>query len=199
MLHTLIINVFLTILLLIGTNTLMADETYFELGFRGGIGASSFAREEQNNYRAQLAYGLGLSLSYHANDLLALEVNLLLNQRRALTGQGSSITINYLSLPFMVKADPLDLGVFFTAGIQMDFLMKASADDRFGNSVDIFSQLNGLVYDLIFGIGYHTGIISIELRYEFGVSDLIKDESNFGAVRERNNSLLLFIGANFKL
>ncbi len=199
MLHTLIINLLLTILLLMGTNTLMAGEKYFEFGFRGGIGASSIARKEQGDYRAQLAYGLGLSLSYHADNLLDLEANLLLNQRRALTGQGSSITINYLSLPFMVKTDPLNLGVFFTAGIQMNFPMKSSSDDRFGNSVDIFSQLNGLVYDLIFGIGYHSGIISVELRYEFGVSDLIKDESNFGAVRERNNSLILFIGANFKL
>ncbi|GMT49592.1 MAG: hypothetical protein IEMM0008_1131 [bacterium] len=199
MLHTLKINILLTVFLLMGTSPLIAAEKSFEIGFRGGIGASSIARKGQDNYKPQLAYSLGVSLSYRANDLFSFEINTLLNQRRVLTGQGSSITINYLALPVMVKADPLNLGVFFTAGIQFNFLMKASADDRFGNSMDIFSDLNGLVYDVLLGIGYRSGLISIEIRYELGISDLIKDESSFGAETERNSSILLVIGANFDL
>ncbi len=199
MLHTLKINILLTVFLLMGTSSLMADEKAFEIGFRGAIGASSITRKGQDNYNPQLAYSLGVSLSYHTSDLFSFEINTLLNQRRALTGQGSSITINYLSLPFMVKADPLNVGVFFTAGIQLNFLMKASSDDRFGNSVDIFADLNGLVYDVLLGIGYRSGLVSIEIRYELGISDLIKDESSFGVETERNSSILLVVGANFDL
>ncbi len=173
--------------------------SYFELGIKGQLGGIQITRVDNTSYDYQLGYGFGVSLTLIQSKFLMVELDTLVMVRGSRTSEGNTITLNNLSFPLLIKSDPLDLGVFFSIGFQLNINIKALSDDRYRHTEFITSDVKGANYDIIFGIGYQIDFLSFEFRYELGLSDIFKNESKFGNVIEKNNSFFFVLGANFKL
>ncbi|MDH4129675.1 MAG: PorT family protein [Spirochaetota bacterium] len=172
---------------------------YLEIGLKGIFGASRIKRMEAKDYDPILGYGIGGSLTLHLHNTLNFELDMLFITRGARITSGSTVETIYLATPFIIKSDPFGWGNFFLLGIQPNLLLKASLDDRFSHSINLISHLNKFVIDFVFGIGYQVDFLSIEIRYEHGLSDIFKNDNYFGQGTEKNSSIYLIVGANFKL
>ncbi|MDH5680470.1 MAG: PorT family protein [Spirochaetota bacterium] len=190
-------NLLAIILLLVCSKSLYSYD--FQLGLKGLVGATGLSLVEEGDYEMQLGYGLGVSLAYTIEDYFSVELDLFILQKGARTFQGNTISINYLSIPLLLKADPFNLGAFLSVGAQINLLIQGTLDDRFSNSITITDAIEPMSYDLILGIGYQKDILMLELRYEYGLSDILINQSYFGNVIEKNNTLYVLMGVMFTL
>lgn len=175
------------------------NDEKFEIGIKGQIGGVSMDRNLQNDFKVQLGYGLGMSLNYDFSSQVGVELDLFLSVKGADTSNLESISVNYFSFPLLFRFDPFKVGLFFSAGLQANILISAKLEDRLGNSLEISSQFEEVYFDSVFGLGYRSNQLSFEVRYEYGITDMTKDNGYFGSYMVRNQSVFFLMGLNFKL
>ena len=171
----------------------------FEVSVKGLLGVSSMTRENTSNYKADLSYGIGSGISMLVHNIFTIEIDALLMSRGAKTDQGKPISFSQFSFPILLKSDPFGIGISLIGGIQFNYITRGLLYNPPSSPTKISDQLNKFTYDLILGIGYRVDFLSFELRYELGLTDIIKDNSTFGANIEKNKSVYFIVGVNFDL
>lgn len=189
----------LMILLSIFLPQALAAGDVLELGIKGEIGAVSMDRNLSNDFKTQLGYGIGLTLNYRFHKIMGFEIGAFISVKGADTKDLEAISISYLSTPLLLYFDPFDLGLFLSAGIQSNILMNALIEDRQANTTDISKEFNQAYLDTVFGLGYRSNQLSFEVRYEYGITDMTKDNGYFGSYTIRNQSVFFLMGVHFKL
>ena len=166
------------------------------IGVSGGMMSSSLSGDAPEN--ASYSGKAGISGGIIADFTLTEDVVLSIQPRYL--QKGSSVaydvgeyelrdsltaTLNYFSLPVMLKINSLNNRVFFSSGLDFGYLMSSSVENIFDGST---KDINDLVqkFDLSatfgFGVNFPVGnpTISLEIRYMqslMNLSDISSSES----------------------
>jgi hypothetical protein len=117
--------------------------------------------------------------------------------------------IDYVSLPLIVRVtgDPVGTRGFVTAGLNLNLLLEASADDG-SERTDITDNFQSTSLGALFGAGVMVPLgdnfLSVELRYDQGLQDMIArdgSESDVGLTSPsvKYRGLSLIVGFLFSL
>jgi hypothetical protein len=139
-------------------------------GIKGGLNLAN-TNGEDVDYRAGLSVGAFVSIP--AGPMLALQPEALFSQKGEKIG-GEKSTINYLEVPVLLKLSPSLPGdmvrpIFF-AGPSLGLLLSAKSGD-----VDFKNVMKSSDFGLIFGGGVEFGKLSLDARYNLGLSAINKE------------------------
>lgn len=105
---------------------------------------------------------------------------------------------NYFNIPVLLKYTH-PTGLFIETGPQLGFLMSAKASES-GVSVDDKSSFNSTDFSWVVGVGVKipTTPVSVDLRYNFGLSNIVND-NNSGSSSESVHNGCFQIGVMVRL
>ena len=182
-----------------------AQETKF--GVKGGINLSNYSGDS-DDYEGKVGFNVGGFAEIKISDKFAIQPELLFSTQGAkFSESGPDFTVtykenlSYLNIPVMAKyyvADKFSI----EAGPQIGFLVAAKGKGEgnftgtnFSESEDIKSDFNTVDFGVNFGLGFDfTEKVSLGFRYNLGLSNVIKDSSDF---KDANSVLSLSIGYKF--
>ncbi|MBN2173859.1 MAG: PorT family protein [Bacteroidales bacterium] len=207
----------LTVIFLTGT-LVKGQESRFSIGIEGGPGISSLRGNEwvENFYDPALSYTLGLSAEYALNNLLSIRSGVTYEAKGAkanvtytdvngnTTGNGKfEERFNYLNFPLMLRYKVgKKVKCFINTGPYIAVLLKEiTRAEAFGDFRGFESNNSDLYKKIDFGITAGIGAIfplndkisiSTEIRDNFGLANLSKQEiADGGSIKINNASLLV--------
>ncbi len=152
-------------------------------GFRiAGLVIDMDSRVPDNGTTSRLNFGFGMNLDIQLEKYIGVDIDLLyLRKGSSLNSGGSTITLQYISIPTLAKFYIVRNQFAFVIGPVHNFLIGADGALRSPN-VQLNSS-NTNVYDLGFAFGvsyviktYSNGMRLVgDLRFEFGLSNVFKD------------------------
>ena len=170
------------------------SQTY--IGATGGLMSSSISGDapEDASYSGKIGFSGGLISDFTITEDIILSI-----QPRYLQ-KGTSVaydvgeyelrdsltaTLDYISLPIMLKINSLNKRIFFSSGLDFGYLMNSTVENIVDGSTQDVSNLFktfDISATLGFGVNIPIGapIISLELRYMqslLNLSDISSDES----------------------
>ncbi|MGE5409586.1 MAG: porin family protein [Clostridiales bacterium] len=204
----------LLVLITLLFNLSISNAQDFSFGIKGGGSLVKMKFENLNSdYETNYGFSFGIMEVYRSNQLLSLEADLLYSQKgtKYLIEQiyHTTYTLEYLSLPILAKLylpeisflkTHLDLGPSFNYLISYQKEIQVQYDPNktylfyYPSPIDYNKNLNSFDMGLIAGLGFdcqlfsHT--ISLDTRYEIGLTDINKDLGN-GSIKNRTFSLFL--------
>jgi hypothetical protein len=204
----------LLLLLATGFSSLSAN-AQIEYGLRGGLNMSTLQGDIENtdNY---LSFHLGLSAAFKVADKLSIQpeiqyssqgtnYNYFLQEGNYSESIEGELRLQYINLPILAKYT-LAKGLFIEAGPQIGYLAysKQMADNivkENGETIyhvtasrNLRDLTNNIDYGVAFGLGYEfIEDLFIEVRYYYGLNDVIKDVEN-----NKNSVLQFSIGHKFQ-
>ena len=186
--------IYTILFLFVFQNISIFSQTYF--GATGGLMSSSLSGDapKDASYSSKTGFSGGLVV-----DFTLLEDVVLSIQPRYLQ-KGSAIaydvgkyelqdsltaTLDYISLPVMVKINSLNKRIFFSTGLDFGYLMNSSLENIVdGSTKDVGNLFKTIDISATFGFGVNipigSPIISLELRYMqslLNLSDISSSES----------------------
>lgn len=145
-----------------------------------------------DNLKMKLGFAGGAELGYQFNDHFALTAGVLYSMQGAKFDSEKTkynINIDYLNVPIMLAVYPIkEFGI--KAGVQYGFLLKAKEGDD--NLKDFYNKKD---FSIPVGISYEFEETSIDLRYNFDLSDIYKGD----LVKMHNSIITLTIGYKIPL
>ena len=110
------------------------------------------------------------------------------------------IVADFLSIPVLFKFGPQEGGFYFVAGPGLNFRTKAEAKDSEFNGqpvpeedVDLDDETESFDFSLIAGAGWAKGNFGFEGRYDHGLTNLNKDETEDFEVKTRTFTFVVKI------
>ncbi|MCH8556551.1 MAG: PorT family protein [Balneolia bacterium] len=216
-------NIFFTVfvavgLLFFGSQQANAQQD-ISFGVKGGISlynintsvsAGGFSIDETSDRRLGFVLGAYAIVPFH--DMFAFQPELLFVQKGGNDSNGdddffggdTELILNYIDIPLLVRFNvPIEtnLNPYLIAGPSVGFLV--SATEKFdGESEDASDFLNSLNFGFNIGAGVNFGQLNVDLRYEFGLSNIFDDEDDFDDFFELNfdvttSGLMLTVGYTF--
>lgn len=183
-----------TLLLFFLLNMLMFSQTY--IGATGGLMSSSLSGDapKDASYSSKTGFSGGLIADFTLTEDIVLSI-----QPRFLQ-KGTSVaydigeydlrdsltaTLDYVSLPIMVKINSLNKKIYFSTGLDFGYLMNSTVENIVdGSTKDVSNLFKTIDISATFGFGVNipigSPIISLELRYMqslLNLSDISSTES----------------------
>lgn len=143
-------------------------------GIKGGLNLANIGGDgvEDVDYRAGL--NLGAFVSIPAGAMLSIQPEAFFSQKGNKSGSVKS-SFNYLEVPLLLKLSPSLPGDFvrpiFFAGPSAGILLGAKVGDT-----DIKDQLKTADFGLTIGGGVEFGKLSVDARYNLGLSSVNKEK-----------------------
>jgi hypothetical protein len=141
------------------------------------------------DYKAGL--NLGAFISIPAGPMLAIQPEAFFSQKGAKTGT-TKISYNYLEVPLLLKLSPSLPGDFvrpiFFAGPSAGILLSAKAGD-----FDLKDEMKNADFGLVIGGGVEFGKLSLDARYNLGLSSIDKAVENVKS-DVKNRAITVMIG-----
>lgn len=148
-----------TTLAVFGFTSLNAQE--IKLGIKGGLKFAQIKGENSQKNNRITDFNLGIMAEIPIANRFTFQPELLYS------GQGSSVNLNYLNIPLVVKYN-LTKEFSLEAGPQIGFLLSANAN---GNNVK--SSFKTLDFSLNFGLSYQlNNKIYFGARYNLGLTNI---------------------------
>ena len=173
-----------------------AAESQIGFGVKGIIGLENLSGSEITDNSMKVAFGGGVFADIKAGKTLMIQPELeFVTKGCSFTG-GSSIDLAYIELPVLVKAkfgEPKSKArptVFVGPAIGM--LMSAKANP---GGVDIKDEMNSMNLSVVGGAGVDIDKITVDVRYDLGLSNLVKDAPS--GVDIKTGNILLTVGYLF--
>jgi len=138
------------------------------LGAKAGVNSSTFSGVNTEEFGQSTGYHVGASAEFSFSEYFSSEVELLYSTKGA-SSDILDISVDYLSLPVMIKVYPIE-SISIDVGPQFSYLLNNSA---LIDNIEIDTYpYETLDIGLIAGITYKTGLdIYIQARYVMGVTE----------------------------
>lgn len=186
--------IYTILILFLSLNISVFSQTY--IGAAGGLMSSSLSGDapQDASYSSKTGFSGGLVVDFTLTEDIILSI-----QPRFLQ-KGTSVaydvgeyelkdsltaTLDYVSLPIMVKINSLNKRIYFSTGLDFGYLMNSTVENIVdGSTKDISNLFKTFDLSATFGLGVNipvgTPIISLELRYMqslLNLSDISSTES----------------------
>ena len=204
--------------LLLGASNLFAQNPDVGLtgkGLKAGLNLANFTGSDKpSDVKMRTAFAFGGFLTYSFTDLFAIQPELLYSMKGAkekVVDQGITVDIteklSYLEIPVLFKVKLVGAPTFkpnFYVGPGIGFLLSAKEKGESGGisvDVDIKDQLKSTDIGLIGGVGadipMSAGTITFDIRYEAGLTKVVKAQSGFEAPKMYNSAITFLVGFGF--
>ena len=137
-----------------------------------GGSLTKFTGSNIDDLKMKFGFVGGTELGYQFNDYLALTAGALYTMQGGRIKNDYTkynINVDYLNVPIMLAVYPVK-GFGIKAGVQYGFLLKAKWGDN-----DFKDYCKKTDFSIPVGISYEFEETSVDLRYNFGVSNILKD------------------------
>ncbi|MBD0403155.1 porin family protein [Flammeovirga sp. EKP202] len=177
---------FITILYC-GQTNLFAQSSTFRGGIKGGINSTKIGGDA-SGLKPKVGFQIGGFMKYSISDYVAIQPEVMFSMQGAKSIKGDiSLHYNYVNIPLIAKVYPDGKGFNIQAGPQLGLL--ASANVKGGDEKqDVSDQLNGTDFAFALGLGHDFNRLTIDLRYNIGISST-SDQGSYP-----NNVLQLGVG-----
>lgn len=152
-----------------------------QFGIKAGLNASNIhvSNSSDDKLDTKLGFNAGFLAHIHASKNFAIQPEVYFSQEGAKSKDGnikSVYNLNYINVPVLGQY-MFGNGFRVEAGPQVDFLVNAKT--KVGSvSVDSKDLYNTVSFSVPVGLGYLTTYgLGIDARYNFGITDIIKDNS----------------------
>lgn len=162
------------------------------IGIKGGLNLANTGGADAGDPDYKAGLNIGAFVSVPAGTILSLQPEAFFSQKGSKDGD-DKINLNYLEVPVLLKLDPSLPGSFvrpvFFAGPSVGILL--SAKDHGGN--DFKEHMKSADFGLTIGGGVEMGKLSLDARYNLGLSGIIKEAGS--AVDDiKNRAITVMIG-----
>ncbi len=176
------------------------DEGEFSLMPKVGINIADHRNDAEMKSFVRMAGGL--EIEYGVNDNVGLSAGLLYSaQGSQMKEKNLKINLDYINVPLLVHFYPVK-GLALKAGAQLGFITrKKMLLDNSRIDLDMLMQLLGISafnnFDLSIpvGISYEIERFVIDARYNFGLTDVYKDDSD----HTKNSVFQFTLGYKFEM
>jgi hypothetical protein len=171
-----------------------------EFGIKGGLNMSNLYTDDADDENVLFGFNAGVYATLPVSDFVAIQPELLFTTRgseleynNALIEGNAKFKLNYIELPLLVRVN-LTKNFNIHAGGYASYLVssKVTGDGSF-NFEEEFDTDNFNKFDagLAAGVGVDFNPISIGLRYNYGLTTIVKDGDDSSDLKNSNLSLYL--------
>lgn len=154
-------------------------------GLKGGLNASNInvSDNQGNHLDTKIGFNAGLLAHIHAGKSFAIQPEVYYSQEGAkstVSNIKSTFNLGYINVPVLAQY-MFGNGFRVEAGPQLGFLINAK--DKVGSvSTDVKDSYKTTSFSIPVGAGYLTSFgLGFDARYNFGISDIVKDNSGSAA------------------
>jgi hypothetical protein len=153
----------------------------FAFGIKGGANISNVNGSDVSNTNSLVGFNAGAYLKVPVGHGLSIQPELMYSGqgfKQTSSGVTTTQNENYLNVPVLLKYTHFT-GVFIETGPQVGFLMSAKASEQ-GVSVNDKPSFNSADFSWVVGVGVKIPAtpISLDARYNFGLSNIINNGSS---------------------
>jgi Outer membrane protein beta-barrel domain len=173
------------IILMIAITAFSGLKAQLQLGIKAGLNIASLSLTnvlgsgESKSSLTSFNGGLFASLPIAESLSVQPEINYSMQGTNLdLEGDKGSLNYDYLNIPVLIKYNH-ESGLFAETGPQAGFLLSAKAKSG-GTSYDVKDGVQSFDFSWALGLGYklHDLGLGIDVRYNFGLTNTIKDPFN---------------------
>lgn len=159
-------------------------------GVKGGLNLANVGGKGVDDVDYKAGLNLGAFVSIPAGPMFAIQPEAFFSQKGNKVGDVKS-SFNYLEIPVLLKLSPSLPGDFvrpiFFAGPSAGILLGAKTDDT-----DVKDLMKTADFGLTIGGGVEFGKLSLDARYNLGLSDISKASSEVSnAIKNRAITVML--------
>jgi hypothetical protein len=164
--------------------------------------------------KMKMGFGGGAFLTYAFSPMFALQPELLYMMKGVKYEQGAqklTEKVDYIEVPVLLKVTPAVQGKIkpnFFAGPFLGILMSAkekmegSSDPADNYDDDVKDYMKSTEFGVAFGLGADfmlaKGKITLDARYDLGLSKIMKAEDNGDQANTKTGTIAVFVGYSFK-
>ena len=171
-----------------------------EFGVKGGFNMSNLYTDDADDENILYGFNAGVYATLPVSDFVAIQPELLFTTRgskleynNALTQGNVKLKLNYIELPLLVRVN-ITKNFNIHAGGYASYLVSAKStgdgDFEFENQYDT-DDFNKFDAGLAGGIGVDFNPLSVGLRYNYGLTTIVKDGDDSSDAKNSNLSLYL--------
>jgi hypothetical protein len=177
--------------------TLYAQENVTtEFGIKGGLNMSNLYTDEADDENVLFGFNAGFYATLPVSDFVAIQPELLFTTRGSELEFNNPITkfkLNYIELPLLVRVNVtknfnLHAGGYAAYLVSSKLKGEGLITDEYRFDTDDFNKFDA---GLAAGIGVDFSPISVGLRYNHGLTTIVKDGDNSSDWKNSNLSLYL--------
>ncbi|MBD0403156.1 porin family protein [Flammeovirga sp. EKP202] len=172
-----------------GQANLFAQSNEVKGGVKGGLNVSNIGGDSEGT-KSKMGIHVGGFVQFRASNSLCIQPELVYSMQGASLGDGVNVKYNYINVPVIFKLYPESHGFNFQAGPQLGILGGAKVSDG-SDSIDVSDQVEGIDFALAVGLGYDFNGMTLDARYNIGLS------STSDAGSYPNNVFQLGLGVYF--
>jgi hypothetical protein len=171
-----------------------------EFGVKGGLNMSNLYTDDADDENVLFGFNAGVYATLPVSDFVAIQPELLFTTRgskleydNALAQGNVKLKLNYIELPLLVRVN-LTKNFNIHAGGYASYLVSAKStgdgDFEFEDQYDT-DDFNKFDAGLAAGIGVDFSPLSVGLRYNYGLTTIVKDGDDSSDLKNSNLSLYL--------
>lgn len=171
-----------------------------EFGVKGGLNMSNLYTDDADDENILYGFNAGVYATLPVSDFVAIQPELLFTTRgskleynNALAQGNVKLKLNYIELPLLVRVN-ITKNFNIHAGGYASYLVSAKStgdgDFEFENQYDT-DDFNKFDAGLAGGIGVDFNPLSVGLRYNYGLTTIVKDGDDSSDAKNSNLSLYL--------
>lgn len=157
-----------------------AQDVHF--GIKGGLNASNInvSDNQGNHLDTKIGFNAGLLAHIHAGKSFAIQPEVYYSSEGAkstISNIKSTLNLGYINVPVLAQY-MFGNGFRVEAGPQVGFLINAKSKVKGSPSEDVKEFYKTTSFSIPVGAGYLTSFgLGFDARYNFGISDIVKDNS----------------------
>jgi hypothetical protein len=186
--------------LMVAATTLFAVSPLFaegaQFGIKAGLNIANVTGDDAEGFSSKVGLVAGGFMCYNFTEIFAFQPELLFTMKGASGDGDHKWSVNYIEIPVLFKANlPTEgkIKPMLYAGPGFGILMSSKADD-----VDMKDETTSFDIGVMAGAGIayqmEKGAITLEARYEVGMTTLAKNEDeDTGSKPDIKNSVISFL------
>jgi len=168
-------RVLILFFLIVGVGSACAQK----FGLKAGLNYSSISGDDYS-YKPGFHAGIFLLINLSENIKLAPEVLYSAQGAKFSSGQ---VDYNYINIPVLVNIYETKI-IFLQLGAQLGIITSANFSAG-GSSSNVIASLNKTDFGLVGGLGADFGMVVINARYNWGLTEIVK--SNPSAIVQKSD------------
>ena len=171
-----------------------------EFGIKGGLNMSNLYTDDADDENVLFGFNAGVYATLPVSSMVAIQPELLFTTRgseleynNALFEGNTKFKLNYIELPLLVRVN-VTPNFNIHAGGYASYLVssKIESEGSFASEFEIDTDdLNKFDAGLAAGIGVDFNPLSVGLRYNYGLTTIVKDGDDSSDLKNSNLSLYL--------
>ena len=171
-----------------------------EFGVKGGLNMSNLYTDDADDENVLFGFNAGVYATLPVSDFIAIQPELLFTTRgseleynNALAQGNVKLKLNYIELPLLVRVN-ITKNFNIHAGGYASYMVSAKStgdgDFEFEDQYDT-DDFNKFDAGIAAGVGVDFNPISVGLRYNYGLTTIVKDGDDSSDLKNSNLSLYL--------